>query len=110
MPVRLEALGIDPTDPRARLTYFVGVDGYYEAPDDTLIDFIDEELTFDPINPGLWAEGSSSSDLLYRAAPGRSLKIHKDAASLALDGSNSLLVLHLHNRTGDKVEIVRIRN
>jgi len=109
LPVLLSALGIDAADASHRITYVVGVDGYYEAPNDSVVDFAGP-MTFDPLKPGLWAEGSSSSDLLYRAAPGRSLKIHKDAASLALDGSNSLLILNLHDRTGDKADIVRIRD
>ena len=109
MPVLLSALGIDAADASHRITYVVGVDGYYEAPNDSVVDFAGP-MTFDPLKPGLWAEGSDGSDLVYLARPGRSLKIHKDAASLAADGSNSLLVLHFHNRSGDKVEVVRIRN
>jgi subtilisin family serine protease len=108
LPVLLSALGIDAADASHRITYVVGVDGYYEAPDDSVVDFAGP-MTFDPLKPGLWTEGRDGSDLVYLARLGRSLRIHKDAASLALDGSNSLLVLHFHNRTGDKVEIVRIR-
>jgi subtilisin family serine protease len=108
LPVLVEALGIDPTAGTARISYTVGVAGFYTAPDSTLIDFIPATISFDPLQPGLWAEGGSPS-LVYVAQPGTSLVIHKDAAALAADGANSLLVLKYHNKTGEKESVVRIR-
>jgi subtilisin family serine protease len=109
MPVLLAALGIDPSAESARINFFLGVDGFYEAPDSTLVDFIPTAMTFDPVQPGLWAEGADPS-LMFVAQPGASFNIHRDSESLALDGSNSLLVLNFHNRTGERERVVTIRN
>jgi hypothetical protein len=108
MPVFLDALGIDPTDPSARLNYFVGVDGYYEPLDDTLVDYIDAELTFDPLQPGAWVEGTGGPALVFNGVNGTSLVVHRNPAALALDGSNSLLVLHHHNRSGSRAQVVPV--
>jgi hypothetical protein len=108
LPVLLEALGIDPTSGSARISYFVGVDGFYEAPDSDLVDAIPAILSFDPVRPGLWAEGADPS-LLFVGARGATLQIHRDAAALELDGSDSLLVLSFHNRSGERASVVRIR-
>jgi hypothetical protein len=108
MPVLLTALGIDPSSDAARISYFVGVDGFYEAPDSVLVDAIPNVLSFDPLQPGLWAEGGDVS-LVFIAQPGTGLLIHRDPAALELDGSNSLLVLNLHNRTGERASVVRVR-
>ena len=110
MPVYLEALGIDPTDSEARLNYFVGVDGYYEPLDDTLVDYVDAELTFDPLNPGVWAEGAGGPALLHVAQPGTHLTIHRDEAALAEDGSDSLLILNFHNKTSERATVTRMRS
>ena len=109
MPVFLDALGIDPSAASARLTYQVGVAGFYPAPEDSLIDAIPAALSFDPLKPGLWAEGGGTS-LVFVAQPGTGLSIHKDAAALALDHADSLLVLNFHNKTGAKAKIVKIKN
>jgi subtilisin family serine protease len=108
LPVLLEALGIDPTSGSARISYFVGVDGFYEAPDSDLVDAIPAILSFDPVRPGLWAEGADPS-LLFVGARGATLQIHRDAAALELDGSDNLLVLSFHNRSGERASVVRIR-
>ena len=106
LPVFLAALGIDPTDTSARISYTVGVDGFYEAPDDGLVDFIPDVLTFDPLQPGLWAEGSGAS-LLYLAEPGTGVAIHRNAASLELDGGRHLLVLNHHNGPDGRATVTR---
>jgi hypothetical protein len=107
MPILLEALGIDPSDESARISYVVGVDGFYEAPDSTLIDFIPSVLSFDPLQPGVWAEGATPS-LIFVAQKNTTFTIHRNPASLELDGASSLLVLNLHNRTGERERVVAL--
>jgi subtilisin family serine protease len=108
LPVLLEALGIDAADASHRISYEVGVAGYYTAPDDGLIDFAGP-MTFDPLKPGLTSEGAGGPSLLYVAQPGANVTIHADAASLAADDSDSLLVLDFHNQSGNKAKIVKVR-
>jgi subtilisin family serine protease len=108
LPVLVEALGIDPTTASARLTYQVGVDGFYEAPGDTLVDSIPTALSFDPLRPGLWAGGAGDAGLLFIAEPGTALAIHRNTAVLALDDADSLLVLNFHNRTGQRAKVVKV--
>jgi subtilisin family serine protease len=98
LPVFLDALGIDPTGDHRRIRYSVGVDGYYEPPGDFLVDFVPGRMTFDPLNPGIWAEGAEAS-LLYLAEPGTGVDIHRNAKVLKKDKSADVLVLFLHNRT-----------
>jgi subtilisin family serine protease len=108
LPVLVEALGIDPTSESARISYQVGVAGFYTAPDSSLIDFLPGAMSFDPLQPGLWAEGADPS-LVHVAQKGASFVIHKDPAALELDNANSLLVLNFHNRSGERERVVRIR-
>jgi subtilisin family serine protease len=110
LPVALGALGIDPTTETShRIKLFVGVAGFYLPAGEDLVDSIPTILTFDPLKPGLWAEGASPS-LIYEAQPGEGVVIHKDAAALAQDGSDSILVLNFHNATGDKARVIKIKN
>lgn len=96
-PVYLDALGIDPTDASHRISYFAGVDGYYEAPDDTLVDFIPDLISYDPLAPGLWAEGAEAGGV-FIATPGEGMLIHRNAASLALDPYDDLLTFVFDNK------------
>jgi hypothetical protein len=108
MPVFLEALGIDPAAESARISYFVGVAGYYSPPGE-LVDFVPSVLSFDPLNPGVVAEDAGGPSLLTVAQPGTSLTIRTDAAALEADGANSLLVLSYHNATGERAQVVKLR-
>lgn len=55
LPVRLEALGIDPTAGSAPLRFAVGVHGEYRPPGSAsgVVDAMAEPVTFDPIAPGI---------------------------------------------------------
>lgn len=110
LPVKLAALGIDPAKPSARISYTVGVAGYYVAPGDDsgLIDFVDTPLSFDPLKPGLWAAGEGGPALSYLAMPNTSLVVHRDAEALALDGADSLLALHHHNASGNRASVINV--
>ena len=107
LPVRLVDLGIDPNADTARLSYSVGVAGYYAA-SDGLVDFVPEPMSFDPLKPGLWVQGGGDPALSYASWPGTALVVHRDAAALELDGSDSLLILNHHNATGDRASVVKV--
>ena len=111
LPVLLTALGIDPTKDTSRVSYTVGTTGFYLAPGTTdgLIDSIDGALSFDPLKPGLWVQGGGDAALSYLAKPGTALVVNRNAASLAADKADSLLVLNHHNATGDRADVVKVK-
>ncbi|MFI9815759.1 S8 family peptidase [Saccharothrix variisporea] len=111
LPVLLSALDIDVNADTSRISYTTGVAGFYLAPGTTngLVDSIGTPASFDPLKPGLWVQGGGDPALSYRARPGTALVVNRDAEALAADRSDSLLVLHHHNTTGDKVDVVKTR-
>ncbi|MEU4741876.1 S8 family serine peptidase [Actinosynnema sp. NPDC023658] len=111
LPVLLTALGIDPSADTSRIGYQVGVSGFYVAPgsSDGLIDSIPNALSFDPLKPGLWVQGGGDAALSYLSRPGTALVVNRDAESLAADGADSLLVLHHHNASGDRADVVKVK-
>ncbi|GLY53977.1 peptidase S8 [Lentzea sp. NBRC 102530] len=112
LPVLLSALGIDATKDSARVSYTVGTAGYYVAPGNAnkLIDVIDRKLSFDPLKPGLWAQGGGDAALSYLAKPGTALVVNKNEASLKADKSDGLLVLNHHNANGDRASVVLVKS
>ncbi|MGW6937147.1 S8 family serine peptidase [Lentzea sp. NPDC054927] len=112
LPVLLTALGIDPTKDTSRISYVVGVGGYYAAPGNAnkLVDVIDRNLSFDPLKPGLWAQGGGDAALSYVAKPGTALVVNKNEASLKADKSDGLLVLNHHNANGDRASVVLVKS
>jgi subtilisin family serine protease len=111
LPVLLTALGIDPAKDTARVSYQVGVQGYYAAPGakNGLVDSIPGALSFDPLKPGLSVQGGGDAALSYLAKPGTALVVNRDTAALAKDKADSLLVLNHHNATGEKAGVVKVR-
>jgi len=107
LPVFLESLGIDPTADTSRITYTVGVGGFY-ATSDGLVDHLPGTLSFDPLNPGLWVQGGGDAAIAYRSAPGTALVVNRDPVALALDDADSLLVLNHHNAKGDRASVVKV--
>ncbi|WP_245847737.1 S8 family serine peptidase [Lentzea kentuckyensis] len=112
LPVLLTALGIDPTKDTSRISYVVGVGGYYAAPGNAnkLVDVIDRNLSYDPLKPGLWAQGGGDAALSYLAKPGTALVVNKNEASLKADKSDGLLVLNHHNANGDRAAVVLVKS
>jgi hypothetical protein len=106
LPVPLKALGIDPAKGSARISYAVGVAGYYTAPGDEsgLIDSVDS-LSFDPLKPTLRATGQGEDALVFLAEPGTALSVKRDKANGRTEG---LLVLNHHNASGNRASVVRI--
>ncbi|MCP2260626.1 PA domain-containing protein [Streptoalloteichus tenebrarius] len=111
LPVSLKALGIDPNAASRRISYTVGVSGVYTGPSDKdgLIDQITKPMSFDPLKPGLWAQGGGDAALSYQARPGTALVVNRDADALAKDGADKLLVLHHHNASGDRAQVVQAK-
>jgi hypothetical protein len=107
LPVRLVDLGIDPNGASSRLSYRVGVAGYY-ALSDGLVDEVPQALSFDPLRPGLWVQGGGAAALSYESAPGTALVVNRDAAALDRDGADSLLILNHHNAGNDRATVVRV--
>jgi hypothetical protein len=107
LPVLLTALGLDPTVDSHRLSYQVGVAGFYAA-SDGLVDFVPGSMSFDPFRPGLWVQGGGDAALSFFARPGTALVVNRDAAALVLDRADSLLVLNHHNASGDRASVVRV--
>ncbi|GAB3907432.1 S8 family serine peptidase [Kibdelosporangium lantanae] len=109
LPVPLKALGIDATKPSARITYNVGVAGFYTAPGDDsgLIDQIDP-VAYDPLKPGLRVTGQGADALVFSARPGTALSVWRDKAAVAADKTDGLLVLNHHNGSGNRALVVPI--
>ncbi|GGM44038.1 peptidase S8 [Longimycelium tulufanense] len=109
LPVSLKALGIDPNADSKRISWTVGVTGYYTAPGDKdgNIDAISTPMSFDPLKPGLWVQGGGDAALSYLAKAGTALVVNRDAEALRADRANKLLVLHHHNASGKRAQVVR---
>jgi hypothetical protein len=107
LPVALTALGIDPAAASARLTYTAVTSGQYPAPGnaDGFVDRIGTPMSFDPLRPGLGLGGGVS----FVAESGAVLEVRRDAESLAADKADSLLLLHHHNASGDRAQILTPR-
>ncbi|MEO6086946.1 MAG: peptidase S8, partial [Umezawaea sp.] len=110
LPVSLTALGIDPAQASHRITYTVGTEGNYAAPGnaDGFIDKITGPLSFDPLRPGLWAQGDGVAALTYAASAGTTLALRRDPVALAADKADSFLVLQHHNATGGRAHLVKV--
>ncbi|WNV81941.1 S8 family serine peptidase [Umezawaea sp. Da 62-37] len=108
LPVSLAALGIDATAASHRISYKIGFGGTYSAPEreDGLIDEITGSMSFDPLAPGLRLRGDGGTTLSYEAKPGTVLVVDCDPAALATDKATDLLVLHHHNGTGKRAQLV----
>ncbi|MGA6167248.1 S8 family serine peptidase [Amycolatopsis magusensis] len=108
LPVRLAALGIDPNADSHRISYTVGVTGYYTAPGSGVIDSIDTPLSFDAVSPGYWVQGGGDAALSYLARPGTALVVNRDAATAGQDTVLGLLSLNHHNASGDRAKVVQL--
>ncbi|MFD1151027.1 S8 family serine peptidase, partial [Saccharothrix hoggarensis] len=100
LPVELTALGIDPAAASAPLTYTVGTTGKYAAPGDEegFVDLIREPMAFDPLKPGLGLVGAVS----FVAESGAVLEVRRDPAA----APGSLLLLHHHNASPDRAQVL----
>ena len=110
LPVTLAALRIDPTAASAPITYTTGVSGFYTGPGDTdgMID-ITEPVLFDALSPGLSAQGGGDPALSYLARPGTALVVNRDGEAATEQRAEDLLVIHHHNASGDRTQVVDAR-
>ena len=110
LPVSVAALGIDPNAASHRISYTVGVSGFYTAPATTngLIDFWGSPLSFDVLAPGYSVQGGGDPALAFAAKAGTALVVNRNAASAAADGALGLLALEHHNATGDRTSVVKV--
>ncbi|GAB3564221.1 S8 family serine peptidase [Amycolatopsis endophytica] len=110
LPVSISALGIDPAAASHRISYTVGVAGYYTAPssEDGLVDSISTPMSFDPLAPGYSVSGANGAALMYSAKPGTSLEVTRNAGSAQADTVLGLLALEHHNAGGDRVSVIRV--
>ncbi|UOZ10650.1 S8 family serine peptidase [Amycolatopsis sp. WQ 127309] len=110
LPVSLAALGIDATADSHRISYTVGVSGYYVAPGTTngLIDYVGTPLSFDALAPGYAVQGGGDAALGYVAKPGTALVVTRNAASAAADNALGLLAIEHHNAAGNRANVVKV--
>jgi len=107
LPVQLLAMGIDPNAGSSRMSYTVGVAGFYGT-SDGLVDFLPGTMSFDPLEPGLWVQGGGDPALSFASWPGTALVVHRDPAALKLDRADSLLIINHHNAKGDRASLVKV--
>ncbi|GII97752.1 subtilase family protein [Sediminihabitans luteus] len=63
------------------------------------------EFTADPFNPGYWFDGGSPDSLLFVDSPESELQVHR-----AKGATGDLLLLHMHNATGERGEVVEVED
>ncbi|HEY3468166.1 MAG TPA: S8 family serine peptidase [Amycolatopsis sp.] len=110
LPVSLAALGIDANADSHRISYTVGVSGFYVAPGTTngLIDYVGTPLSFDALAPGYSVQGGGDAALGYVAKPGTALVVTRDAASATADKALGLLAIEHHNAAGNRANVVKV--
>ncbi|WP_199199102.1 S8 family serine peptidase [Amycolatopsis sp. CA-128772] len=112
LPVSLAALGIDANAESHRISYTVGVSGFYVAPGTTngLIDYVGTPLSFDALAPGYAVQGGGDAALGYVAKPGTALVVTRNAASAAADNALGLLAIEHHNAAGNRASVVKVED
>jgi subtilisin family serine protease len=65
-------------------------------------------LSFDVVNPGVSVTGPTGAGPYAVDAPGTTLTLTKNDATLAADGALGVLMVHFHNRTGSKAQVVTL--
>ncbi|GAB3477917.1 S8 family serine peptidase [Amycolatopsis cihanbeyliensis] len=109
LPVRIAALGIDPSAESHRISYTAGTVGYYSAPGHDLIDSIGEPVSVDALAPAYTVRGGGDPALSYLARPGTALVVDRNADAAREDTVLGLLALNHHNASGRRAEVVRVQ-
>ncbi len=69
-------------------------------------------LSLDVLHPGVSVHGSyngSSSPILFQDSPGTVLSVQRDVAAYRADHGQGVLMVHFHNLTGNKAQVVSFR-
>lgn len=107
----LEAYGIDASNPR--INYGVST---YSRYSDTFIDSVgydeqgDLRLSVDLFEPGVTVTDDGGSGPLVEDVDGDSLNVDRDPVSYGMDQGKGLMMVHFHNRNGDKSQIAAFVN
>ncbi|MTD59207.1 S8 family serine peptidase [Amycolatopsis pithecellobii] len=111
LPVSLSAIGIDPRAAGHRISYTVGVAGYYKAPGspNSIIDAVSTPLSFDPLAPGYTIRGKGGPALAYAAQPGTRLLVERNTGAADADTGDGLLVLAHHNGAVSRAQVIKVR-
>ena len=101
-PINLDAVGIEPGDVP---TFGVSTASPYATGGGSLVDEVDV-FTADPFAPAFWFDaGPASADSLwFLGAPGTPFTVNRSAGT----GDGRLLLLHSHNATGQRAEVVDV--
>ena len=75
------------------------------APDGSPVDATDY-MTYDAANPGLETQGGKLEPFFYDDLPGQVIAVNYNQANYAANGSKGLLLLHMHNASGDRSDVI----
>jgi subtilisin family serine protease len=110
LPVPLTALGITPTT--RRINYGLEtLSAYHNEAVDTvgLTAAGVPTLTVDSLRPAITATDGASSGVLFSDLPGLPLSVRKDTSAYKVEKAQGLLLLHHHNKTGLRAQVVRVK-
>ena len=102
----------------ARINYGIAsYTGYSSSPLDSIGLGADgnlvKPLSVNPFRPGIAVYGSfdgSTNGLLYSDAPGTLLQVRRDGLRYGLDGGKGVLMIHFHNKVGNKAQVVALKS
>lgn len=100
VPLGLDELGAEPGDTP---TFLVAT--YSEYATDGFVDVVGP-FTVDPYDPPLWFDGGPGAEdsLWFYGQPGEDVTVHAGPGAVSTD----MLVLHTHNTTGERAEVVEV--
>ena len=117
VPVAIGAIpGV--SEGQSRINYAIQAYAYKDEPVDTIGTVTPEgvmtdSLSFDVLNPGVVLHGTYTGDaspLLYPDSPSAVLKLRRDAEAYQADAGLGAMIVHFHNKLGDKAQIVKFRS
>jgi hypothetical protein len=116
MPVAIGAIpGVTAT--HSRIHYAVqAFSGYESTPIDTVgrvssSGQLNHALSLDVLQPGVAVYGSyhgQASALLYQDQPGTVLAVRRNTAAYHADNGRGALIIHFHNKVGNKAQVVHL--
>jgi subtilisin family serine protease len=110
LPVPVSALGI--TSANRRIKYGLATfSPYHNEPVDLvgLTPAGEPQLTIDVTRPAIIAGDGASAGVMFSDQPGLALNVRKDVATYRADGTKGLLLIHHHNNTGLRSQVVKVQ-